>query len=446
METTQTFKSAIKVSILQKGLEAWLRVVPPMPVPLEALLTALHQNGVIAGIDETALKQLAIDPPGDGMLVARGTPPSPGTPSRIEYYFSADPINVGPVESDAGRVDYREGRVIQNVVEGQVLARKIPGIPGTPGTSVTGQPLPPPPIKEVHLLAGKNVELSHDKLEAVSVVTGVPALERNRISVRPVFTVDEVDFSVGNINFQGSVIVKGGVNAGFTIRATEDIEVRGYVEGGQIQAGGSVIVKGGVRNHSIIEAQGDVTVRFVDSESSLSARRDVHVQADALHCTLTAGKRILIGGHLIGGVVKAVELVQVGSLGTPHETPTRIEINQEPPDDLLDQLRAEETQLVIDLEEITSLIKTVMANPPQDGPFNLQRLMPQKVNMSLRLAQIRTQIIELESEQEELPPPKIIVKAESHVGVVMMLNRKVLRLERSLFGKTFTFEEGEILY
>lgn len=446
METTQAFKSAIKVSILQKGLEAWMRVVPPMPVPIESLLTALHQHGVVAGIDEESLKRLAMDPPSDGLLVARGTPPSPGTPSRIEYYFSAEPINVGPVEYEAGRVDYREGRVIQNVVEGQVLARKIPGIPGTPGMAVTGQPIPPPPVKDAHLLAGKNVELSHDKLEAVAVVTGVPALERNRISVRPVFTVDEVDFSVGNINFQGSVIVKGGVNAGFTIRATEDIEIRGYVEGGQIQAGGSVLIKGGVRNQSVVEASGDVTARFVDSESTLSARRDVIIQSDALHCTLTAGKRVMIGGHLIGGLVKAGELVQVGSLGTPHETPTRIEINQDPPDDLLEQLRAEEAQLLIDLEEITSLIKTVMANPPQDGPFNLQRLMPQKVNMSLRLAQIRQQVLELESEQVEVPAPKIIVKGECNVGVVMMLNRKVLRLERSLYNKTFTFDEGEIRY
>jgi len=446
LETTQAFKSAIKVSILQKGLEAWMRVVPPMPVPIDSLLTALHQHGVVAGIDEESLKRLAVDPPADGLLVARGTPPSPGTPSRIEYYFSAEPINVGPVEYEAGRVDYREGRVIQNVVEGQVLARKIPGIPGTPGMAVTGQPIPPPAIKDAHLLAGKNVELSHDKLEAVAAVTGVPSLERNRISVRPVFTVDEVDFSVGNINFQGSVIVKGGVNAGFTIRATEDIEIRGYVEGGQIQAGGSVLIKGGVRNQSVVEASGDITARFVDSESSLTARRDVIIQSDALHCTLTAGKRVMIGGHLIGGLVKAGELVQIGSLGTPHETPTRIEINQDPPDDLLEQLKAEEAQLLIDLEEITSLIKTVMANPPQDGPFNLQRLMPQKVNMSLRLAQIRQQVLELESEQEEVPPPKIIVKGECNVGVVMMLNRKVLRLERSLYNKTFTFEEGEIRY
>lgn len=444
METSQTSKVAIKVQILQKGLEAWLRVVPPVSLPVEELLTALHQNGVVNGIDQDALSQLSNDPPEDGLLVAIGTPPTPGTPARIEYYFSAEPINVGPVASESGRVDYREGRVIQNVVEGQVLARKIPGTLGMPGASVTGMPLPPPAIKDVHLLAGKNVELSPDKLEAVASATGVPLLERNRVSVRPVFTVDEVDFSVGNINFQGSVVVKEGVNAGFTIRATEDVEVRGYVEGGLIHSGGSVLVKGGVRNHSIIEAQGNVTARFVDSESSLTARRDITIQSDVLHSTLSAGKRVMIGGHLIGGVTKAGELIQAGSLGTPHETPTRVEINQDPPDDLLDQLHAEEAQLVIDLEEITGLIKTVMANPPQDGPFNLQRLMPQKVNMSMRLAQIRQQIIELEADHEELPPPKVIVKSESHAGTIIVLNHKVLRLERGQYGKTYSLVEGEI--
>lgn len=446
VETTQSYKAAIKVQILQKGLEAWMRIVPPMPIPVEDLRAALHKNGVVSGIDDEALQQLSTDPPVDGLLVARGTPPTPGTPARIEYYFSAEPIILGPMETQTGRVDYREGSVIQNVVEGQVLARKLPGVPGNPGTSVTGQPIAPPPIKEVHLLAGKNVELSPDKLEAVSKVTGVPVVERNRISVRPVYTVDEVDFSVGNINFQGSVVVKGGVNAGFIVRATENIEVRGYVEGGNIQAGGSVVIKGGVRNQSSIEAQGDLTVRFVDSESSLKARRDVNVQSDALHSMITAGKRVNIGGHLIGGLVKAGESVTTGSLGTPHETPTRIEINQDPPDDMLEQLHAEESQLLIDLDEITNLIKTVMANPPQDGPFNLQRLMPQKVNMSLRLAQIRQQILELESTQEEIPAPRIVCKGECNVGVVMMLNRKVLRIERQLYNKTFTFLDGEIRF
>lgn len=446
LESTQTFKAAIKVQILQKGLEAWLRVVPAMPVPMEDLHAALQQYGIVTGIDQQALLQLATDPPPDGLLVARGIPPTPGTNARIEYYFSTTPIKLGPVITESGRVDYREGNVIQNVVEGQVLARKIPGIPGTPGTSVTGQPIPAPNIKDIHLIAGKNVELSPDKLEAVATVTGIPVLERNRISVRPVYTVENVDFTVGNINFQGSVIVKGGVNPGFTIRATEDVEVRGYVEGGIIQAGGSVIVNGGIRNHSNIEAQGDIVARFVDSESVVAARRDVLIQSDALHSRITAGKRVVIGDHLIGGLVRAGELVQVGTLGTQHETPTRIEINQDPPDDRLDQLRAEEAQLKIDLDEITTLIKSVMANPPSDGPFSLQRLMPQKVNMSLRLAQIRQEIIELETEKDDILPPKVVVKGECHPGVVLMLNRRVLRLERSLFGKTFTYAEGEIYY
>ncbi len=446
METTQSFSFALKVSIMQKGLEAWLRVVPPTSVPLDELRAALHQNGVISGIDEDALLLLSADPPADGMLVALGTPPLPGEPARVEFFFSADPIDVGPVEYDGGKVDYREGRVIQNVIEGQVLARKIPATLGTPGCTVTGQPIPPPAIKDVHLLAGKNVVLSQDKLEVVASATGVPAVEKNRISVRPVFTVDEVDFSVGNINFQGTVIVKGGVNAGFSIRATEDVEVRGYVEGGHLQSGGSIVIKGGVRNQAVVEAQGDLSVRFVDSQSTLTAHRDLTIQSDAMHSTLSAGKKITVGGHLIGGLVKAGELVQVGSLGTTHETPTRIEINQEPPGDLLDQFRAEEEQLVIDLDEVTGLIKTVMASPPADGPFNLQRLMPQKVNMSLRLAQVRQQILELSAEDVELPIPKVIIKGESHAGSVIMLNHKILRLDRAYFGKTFTIVEGEIQF
>lgn len=444
MEASQTPKAAIKVSILQKGLEAWIRIVPPIPVPIEELRVALQQNGVIAGIDEAALQLLSTDPPLDGALVARGTPPELGKPSRLEYFFSADPINVGPVENADGRVDYREGRVIQNVVEGQVLARKVPGLPGNPGLAVTGQPIPVPPMRDIHLLAGKNVQLSPDKLAAIATTTGIPSLEKNRVSVRPVFMVDEVDFSVGNINFQGSVIVKGNINPGFIVRATEGIEISGNVEGGILEAGGPITIKGGVRNASQVEAQGDLSVRFVDSESVLTSHRDILVQYDALNSTLTAGRSVMVGGHLIGGVTKSCETVQAGSLGNNWETATRVVINQERPDNKVDQLRAELLQLEIDYEEVSAMIKVVMTNPPQDGPFSLQKLMPQKVNMSLKLAQTRQQIAELENEQEVLPPPKIVVKGDIHPGVALTLNRKHLRIEKALYAKIFTLVDGEI--
>lgn len=448
MAETHASNTVIRINLAGRGLEAWAKVVPPRPVSRETMRASLEANGVIEGIDEAALKNLCEFPPDEEVLVAQGTPPVHGEPARIEYLFLTEEEDFSPLEDSEGRVDFREGKIIQSVTPGQLLARKIPATAGFPGRSVTGEPLPANPGKDQHLMVGKNVALSPDKLEATATIHGIPELAKNRLSVQPVFSVKDVDFAVGNINFQGSVLIRGSVQPGFTVRATDDISVEGNIERAVVEAGGTIRVRGGARSGSQLTASKDIHVRFCDSESELKAGNEIQVMDSSLHCNLTAGHKIFISNRLIGGTSRAAEIVQATIIGNQTETPTRVELVQTPAKERMEQLDAEIAELEASLANITTRIQQLMTKPQEDGPKILQKLTPQKVNMNLKLTQLQTERKDLMQMEANLIPPRVIIKSEAYPGVVVLFNtiegEMTQRLTTKLYAKSIYFPNGII--
>ncbi|HEY9857090.1 MAG TPA: FapA family protein, partial [Stenomitos sp.] len=330
-----------------------------------------------------------------------------------------------------------------------LLARKTLPTQGHPGRAVNGESIPPVPGKDVHLLAGRNVELSANKLEAYALVMGVPKLVKNRVAVLPVFQVNDVDFSVGNINFQGSVLIRGNVNPGFSVKATEDVSVEGNVENAVIESGGSIRIRGGVRSGAKLTALKDIVVRFCDSNSTLSAGNDLVVKGDAVNCALTSRHKIQVDQHLIGGTARAAELIQVLIAGSQAETPTRLELVQDGDKEEIEKLKDDISSLENDLEGIATLIQQLMSKQrAEEGNLTLQKLMPVKVNMNIRLAQLKSQLKELTERHEALAPPRLLIKGEAFPGVLIhfaaMRGARTMRLTSKQFAKTYTFVDGEI--
>ncbi|MNX98566.1 hypothetical protein D3C86_1309810 [compost metagenome] len=411
---------------------------------------ALREQGVREGIDEATLAALCEAPESGETLVARGLAPTPGEPARIDYLFLADNGEFNPLVDQHDRADYREVGLIQNVVPGQLLARKTPPTSGVAGRSVTGEPLPATPGKDVHILAGKNVQLSPSKLEAYATVTGIPKVAKNRLTVQPNFQVGDVDFSTGNINFQGSVQIKGSVNPGFVVKATEDVTIEGNVEQATVEAGGTIIVRGGVRSGSRLQAQEDVEVRFCDSESILEAEQGILVKGDSLHCTLKAGLRIVVEHRLIGGTARAGEYIQASIAGTRAETPTLVELVQVGSQEELDQLLDEIAKVEEQLTQISARIQALMRDPKATNRTDLQRLTPTKITLNLQLAQLKTRHKQMTQRETELSPPRFVVKSELFPGVtVRFVTHEGERTQRILskqFAATARFVEGEIAF
>lgn len=78
-------------------------------------------------------------------------------------------------------------------------------------------------------------------------MTGHASLVGGKVFVSDVYEVPaDVDNSTGNIEYSGSVTVRGNVKGGFRISAKGDIVVEGIVEDAELYAGGQIIVKRGI--------------------------------------------------------------------------------------------------------------------------------------------------------------------------------------------------------
>lgn len=400
----------VKVTLKERASEAWVKVEPAVAVPVAKINQALAENGVVVGIDSAAVLRMSQYPSDEPVLVAKGVPAQHGEPAKIEYYFRSGAQKAGqPLEMSDGRVDYRELGYIENVTKGQVLATKIPAGMGIPGQNVLGEELPAKNGKDVALRAGQNVMLSEDEMSVIALIDGQPKVDGSRISVQPIIVVNgDVDFSTGNINFQGSVKIGGNVLPGFTIKATQDIEVGGVMEGATLEAGGKVSVKGGVRQHSVITAHGDVTVRFCDSESSITTRANLMVVESAMHSTLTAGLAIKVGKKLIGGTAQAGEYISADQVGAPGGTHTVLDVRTGRQVKVIEQLQKAIATLNAQLATVNQTFEAIIANPnAPSGAFDKTKEI--RTQLEARLDQLQAELNErmgIHPEGEE-PPKKV---------------------------------------
>jgi hypothetical protein len=336
-------KSKFSVKLTEGMLRATARREGTAAPTRQELDAECARLGIVFGLDVLAIERLCAGrvPAGSDVVIAQGVAPKPGVASRIEYAFVLPKENVTftAVDGDA-RVDFREGLLNSHVVAGTVVARRIAGRPGTAGKGVTGQPIAAAEPAEPALLAGENVQLDAGGACAVAIADGLATLDGDRVVVIATCTVRAVNYASGNIHFDGPVIVRGDVEAGFAVSATGDIEIQGMVEGARILSGGNVIVRGGVRNGARIEAVGSVAVRFVDSGSTLRACGDVQVVTNAVRSSIAAGRQVTIGDTVSGAEVLAGTRIEVAEAGGESAVKTTLEIRRDGSDERVAKLRA----------------------------------------------------------------------------------------------------------
>jgi uncharacterized protein (DUF342 family) len=206
----------------------------------------LNEMGIVSGIDldraVLALSEKTYDRP---IVIARATDPVPGTDAAIDCLFPLQ-LTMHPKELENSRVDFRELTLICAVAQGDVLARKIPATRGTPGMTVTGKEIPAKPGKDIAFTTGRNTIISPDGTEVTAAMAGQPFLKGRSVFVEPVYNIKgDINYSVGNVDFKGSVKIDGNVVSGFSIKATESIEVNGVVEDCSLEAGMDISIKAG---------------------------------------------------------------------------------------------------------------------------------------------------------------------------------------------------------
>jgi uncharacterized protein (DUF342 family) len=265
-------------------------------------------------------------------VIAEGRPPVQGEDAKIKYHFDVD--NTPNFEERDGKIDFREMGLINHVEEGDLLAEKIAPTPGRQGMTVQGKPLEAEEGEEVELKVGENVYREENKL--YSELSGQVIREDDGlVSVYDVYQVEgDVDYSTGNIAFDGTVIVEGSVRDRFRVKATGDIIVEDGVEKAYLQSEQNIMVQAGIRGkgRAQINAGGSIMVDFVE-QAGIIAQHDIIVSEMIMHSRLDAGEGVYVTGErglIAGGEIRAGREIYAKEIGSIGASETNLEVGIDP--------------------------------------------------------------------------------------------------------------------
>lgn len=276
---------------------------------VEDLESFLSSHNIRFGIQHDIVQRISSNPEEyfwNRVPIAIGQPAVNGKDGRIVLTVDMEEDRK-PLEKEDGRVDYKELVRLHNVRKGQLIAKVIPAENGVSGRTVTGEELPFRAGKEAHFKVGKNVVVDQEETSMYSAIDGLVTLtDKGKINVFPVYEINgDVDYSTGNIDFVGTVVIRGNVLTGFTVKSAGDIRVVGGVEGAELISGGSIEITGGIigYNKGLVSAGKNVKVSFIQ-DGNVVAGEDIIVSQSIMHSSIRAGRDVLCNGAkglIVGG-------------------------------------------------------------------------------------------------------------------------------------------------
>lgn len=339
---------------------------------INAVRDALKKQKILKGIDIVAIEKAVNSAnesltPQKGVIVAQGIPPIHGSDGSIELHFNADKKEYDFKILPDGRIDYKSMAEILMAQDGQLLASLIDPKEGIAGSDVFNYPVNAEDGKPANLVAGKGVKLSEDKKQFYAACKGCLLYNKPTLEVVDTYIVKgDIDYSTGNVNFNGTVIITGNVPDGFEVKAEGDIIVMRNVEAARLEAGRDVFVKGGVqgKGKGNICAGRDIFVEYVQN-GHLEAQGIIEIGNFAINSYIATTHQLCLTkkrGTLIGGESYALRGFDVKSLGSEQGVKTYVEAGT----DFIAKKKITEFMEVVkllsaNLKKIDDTLKTVYA-------------------------------------------------------------------------------------
>jgi uncharacterized protein (DUF342 family) len=451
----------MNVEISTDEMQVMMEVGPPGPggtdLSLENMLMILQNHGVVYGIDEEALKNFEDYPIYNSpVVVATGNPPQNGADAKIVYNFNVD-IKAPVLKERDGKVDFKELNLVENVVAGQILAKKMPAGEGDDGTTVTGKMLPSRGGRDTEIDVGKNVKLAEDGLTAISEINGQVMLSGRKIIVEPIYTVNgDVNLHTGNVLFLGTVIVKGNVEDNFSVKAAGNIEVMGNVGNSVLDAEGDIIVHQGIlgKTKGKVKTSKSVFAKFIE-HARIEAGEYVVASEGIIHSFVDANKKVICQGRrasIVGGRLRAAEEINAKNLGSVAGSETIIEVGYDPKSkERMVQIETIINRRLKELEELDLNIKTL------NNLKKVQHKLPEEKQNYLdelteKRKEVQTEIDGANREMEEIKERLASIKLEGKVsasdrvfpGVKIFIKDTNLDVRNEFKFVTFILDQGNI--
>lgn len=328
----------VHIRILNNKMSAIMLTIFPFDggkeVGLEDVYDALEDGQIVSGVNRNLLSQIAEE----GLYmqvfeVARGNEPVNGIDGSIEDCTECRSPKT--IEQDShGNVNFRNLDLYEDVREGQPICKLISPVDGKSGIDIQGNSLSFLPGKKPIIPAGKNTVVSEDGSYLLAAVDGYVYYRGDRYHVESVLMIhSNVDYSVGNIDFQGDVVIQGDVCNGFSVRAEGNITVMGMVEDAELVAGGDINIKKGMNGNQsgVLNARGEVRVSYLENSRVFAGGA---VRADSvIACDIFCDDAVYLEGSrgiIIGGSITALKSVEARMIGSKSQRETSITLGETP--------------------------------------------------------------------------------------------------------------------
>lgn len=330
MEEPEESSFISSVTISSDGMEAYVTVKKTRKkLGREDVIQALVGQGITFGILENAIGHIMrgeyTEQP---LLIAKGKGPSKGKDGRYEYFFRKEVAST-PKCLPNNKLDCQNIEWFECVEAGQKLAYYHEAEYGPDGHTVTGEPIIGSKGRELSMLTGKGFILLPDKKTYLAAMDGKVELIGGRMEVSKLLVVENASSIGGNIDFDGSIYIKGNVERGVTVSATEDIVIDGLVEAAVIECNGNILLRHGANaaGNGYIKAGKSIYGKFLEAVS-VFAREDIRVNTCLNSRVFTEGKLLALGSGatLAGGEICAVQGVQTMHLGNRAGIVTEVKI------------------------------------------------------------------------------------------------------------------------
>ena len=453
----------ISYSISDDKMRAYVTVTKPnkggREMELQDVKEIMENSGVTFGFqEENVVKCLEEGTFNIPILAAEGRAPVNGQNAKVEYLVNVNKKVIPKYIGEDQSIDYKDLSIVENVEQGQKLARKIPATDGEVGRTVLGVKIETKSGKDIDIkeILGNNVEMSDDGEYILASINGQVVLRGKSLNVEPIFEVSgDVGPETGNISFIGSVVVKGSVSDNYSIKAEGNIDVHGTVGKCDLEAKGDIMVKLGIQGNenSYVKAGGDVIAKFIQF-SNVQAGNNVVVTEAILNSNIDADNRIILIGKRAsasGGRLRALREVNGKVLGSQAGAVTLIETGISPAKRrAIDDLDKEKEELDNSIEETERNIKSL------EQAAKLKKLDDEKKEQLQsykdQLAQANSRREEVVLEREALNQDIEVEKVESTVsagkemlpGVKLVIGSAEFTIRQSYKAITF-FEEGGMI-
>ena len=418
------------------------------------ILETLEDEGIVNGILDFDISKIE---PGKAFLIAQGTPPVAGTDAQITYLPKPERK---PVIREDGKADYYDMNFISEISEGSWLGEKIPATLGKAGKNVLGNTIAAAP--------GRDFPIKYDKKSAYEVEENGKIVIRSKIAgvlddVKGMIGVNrhlpihgDVGVETGNLEFNGSLSIKGTVTSGYTVIATGDISIEGAegVSGAKLikSIEGDVYIRGGIfgLGSTLVEAGGNIFVKHVN-EANLFAADSIHIGFYSLGSQLTAHSIFVDErkGKIIGGRAVAKNTIVTAISGNRLERRTDLiieSVNKRESYTLMQEKATHLKQLQSDISIQEGKIKNllpILNQMTKEQVATFEETKQILTKLKAEAVTIDREVKLMMDEMRHAGKEEITVTKEAHPGTYIQIGKKSSLLSKMTNGK-FILEFGEL--